>query len=376
MGILNKNIKYYNVESLIEKYKSNYYVLLSGRDIGKSTSVCKYIVKQSYNYYKAFAFIRRYETRVADVKKWFNSTHLSEYYEELTGGEYKEIDVKADEVFFIGYDEKGKKVKGPTLGYVFYINKVKTGYYKSLQFDNVYKVVYEEFIIDNDDIYLPNEVADFENLLSTILRKRIYEPDIEIFLVGNKVNQICPYLTEYGINDALKLQPGEIKQYHYTRHNELLEAEDEIILTVEMIKDAQKGGISISKKGKQAETGEWVTGEHPRLMKGESFKDYDNIYTFIFAYSGFYFCIRCLQDKDSNIFLFCVPHTTDIPDNTRVIGDIPSHSILYTYDFTPIVNREAVVFNLIKQKKIYFSDNQCGTNFFNAYKALKQGGLR
>lgn len=376
MGIFSNKIKYYDVEELIEKYKSNYYVLLSGRDIGKSTSVAKYVIKEAYNFYHYFAFIRRYETRVADIKKWFNSSYLCSYYEELTGGEYDEIEVKADEVYFISYDEKGKKIKGPTLGYIFYLNKVKTGYYKSLQYDRVYKIVFEEFVIDNDDVYLPNEVADFENLLSTILRKRIYEPEVEIFLIGNKVNMVCPYAAEYGIQDAFLLPPGEVKQYHYTRHNDLLEAEDEIILTVEMVKNAQKGNISISKKGRQAETGEWVTGEHPRLMKGESFKDYDNIYTFIFAYSGFYFCIRCLQDKDANIFLFCVPHTTAIPDNTRVIGDIPSHSILYTYDFTPLVNRESIIFNLIKQKKIYFSDNQTGTNFFNAYRALKQGGIK
>lgn len=373
MSIFKSKIKYYDVEDLIENYPSLYYMLLSGRNLGKSTSVAKYCVKKSYQNYLKFAYIRRQKGRVSDVKKYFNSEILSSYYKELTGGEFSEIEVKSDEIYFIGYDENFNKIKGPTLGYVFYLSDVKTGKYKSLQFDGVFKVIFEEFIVENDSVYLPNEVSDFENLLSTILRKRIFEKECEIFLIGNKVNQICPYFSEYGIKNISKIEPGEKKQFEFTRFNDVYDTEDTFILTVDMISPLQKGSISISKKGKKAETGEeWVTSEYPHLLKGENWRDFDCVYEFVFSFMGFYFMCRCLTEDNQNLFLFICPQKENIKDGTRVIGDLVSKSILYTHDFIPLVNREKIIFNLIDQRKIYFSDDATGQNFYNALKALKR----
>lgn len=74
------------------------------------------------------------------------------------------------------------------------------------------------------------------------------------------------------------------------------------------------------------------------------------------------------------MFIFIEKKTTPIKEGTRVIGDIYDTSILYTQSFKPIVDREKIIFELLKQGKVCFSDRLTGTNFYTCYNTMLRNG--
>ena len=77
-------------------------------------------------------------------------------------------------------------------------------------------------------------------------------------------------------------------------------------------------------------------------------------------------CFRMeLLSLDGNIFWYIMPQTRSIKDeeNTRIITENVSMYPLHTNGFTPLNENERVAFNLIKQNKIFYCSNSCGSDF-------------
>ena len=82
--------------------------------------------------------------------------------------------------------------------------------------------------------------------------------------------------------------------------------------------------------------------------------------------------MHCLQDEEG---LFILIHPAKkISNGDRVVGDIESTSSLYTKTFQPLSRGEKIVFDLIRQEKVFFSDEMTGSDFWNCIQTQKRGG--
>lgn len=356
--------KYINYDKFLALYPDyRYYMLWSGRLRGKSTNLLNESVMHSYENMEKFIVLYRFAQTKADMETYFNNEYCMQYLENLTGGKYNHYLLKAGRVYFSNYDDKGKEIQGPLAGYYKYL--IEEFKKKSLQWDNVYRIIFEEFVTDT--IYLVDEVYQFESFLSTVLRERQNDPRTKIFLVGNTLNKINPYVIKWKLFECIDFDYGDIKGYDIDVNGNLVK-----IFACMFHEDKDSKSIALSEKGRALQKGAWEQKEC-KLIK-ENWRKFRCRYNFIYVYAGFYFDVRLLNDENNNYFLFCSKRTTDIDekDKNRIIGDYITFSNLYTRDFTPIVKQEQIVFNLLKQNKIFFSDKDTGTNFYFCMQQMKE----
>lgn len=364
MGIFNTKTKYIDMARIFKEYPNiKYFMFWSGRERGKSTNTLNDFVRESYENYIRFAVFFRNEKKKAELELYFNSKYTNQYLDKISDGEYNHFKIKAGFVYFASYDDKGKEVEGPIAGFYLYVcNQAE---YKSLQYDDVYNILYEEFV--TDDLYLVDEVYKFESLLSTVLRERQLSPKCKIVLLGNTLSKVNTYIEKWKLFEVLNFKSGDNKIYEINNDNFTF-----YLLAWHFENLDEMGGIALSKKGKNIQKGEWE--QLDVLLLKDNYKEYQEHYYFLFYYGGFYFDFRLLSDKKHNYFLFCAKRTKELNnlDKIRTIGTLDVMSNLHTKGFTPITDRENIVFNFIKLNKIYFSDADTGTTFYHAYRQLKQ----
>lgn len=358
-GFLKKG-EYYTLDE-IKKKNCKYNIVVSGRSNGKSFDMAKTLIEDFIEFGSRFVLIFRNETSKKTIqKKEAYFKHKGFDVIKYTKGQYSDVFFKGDCYYLGNYEEdsKGslKKVYGPIIGFIAYISSWED--IKSVQFPNVDNVVLEEFITASG--YIFNEVEKLESMLSSILRDRITNKRTRVWFIGNLESRICPYITEWNLRFIFKMNPGEI---------EVVERNG-ISIAVERGKErTDKGIYAISKKGQEIETGDWGVGEVPVL---KNWQKYDEVYSFIYTFKGFGFKVHCLQEEEG---LFILIHPAKkISKGDRVVGDIESTSSLYTKTFQPLSRGEKIVFDLIRQEKVFFSDEMTGSDFWNCIQTQKRGG--
>lgn len=132
------------------------------------------------------------------MKKLFADAN-TDYIEEDCGDTIK---YTPDSGFY--FEKNDQRV---TIGYPLSIEDFESQ--KGIPFNEVTTIFFDEFIESRGD--LEGEVQKFENLCSTIIRKR---DDVEIFMCANTITRFSCYFEEFGI-DIKKLRAG---QCHYIKH--------------------------------------------------------------------------------------------------------------------------------------------------------------
>lgn len=351
--IRNQISQLYKLTNLLN-HKALYNIITSGRKRGKSSAVKSFCCEESIKEKRKFALIFRTREGKTQkkIEKFLNEWWLKERISKWSG--FEGLTVQQDRFFLFRIEDGKRVVDTEEIGAVCYIDEDEE--LKSMVFENYYNIYFEEFISRYG--YLQNEVVMFESIISTVLRFNIYDENAHIFLVGNTISRVCPYFSEWQIDIA--------NQQEETIIERVIEREIEgqiftIKIAAERLKNLDEG-VSLSEKGKQMDSGEWETGQ-VSLFKGNK-KDYDLVYEFVYFYQGFCFLLNCLS-KEEELFIFCEKKTTPIKKETRVISDVDSFNPLYTKDFVPITPNERIIFNLLKQNKIFFSDSLTGADFYN-----------
>lgn len=357
----------------ILKVPAKYRVLFSERTNGKSYAIKEFSLYCAYhgiNPYtneelgtrKKIAYVRRWERErsAAKVEKYFADMIVNskgvEVIKEITGGEYTTISCYRDEIFLANIDEQGKKVRGMKIGDVFYL----TGetHYKSLAYPDILNIVFEEFITDS--LYLPNEVDTFESLISTILRR----DNGYVWLLGNTINDICPYFDEWGLSNISKQKQGTIEVYE---RKSTQNGEEELIkIACEYCSKKNTSTMFFRKKSVAATHGTWECEEKPHLpIDFNTLKVYYKVYVFK---SRFAFTINLV--KFNNVpFLYIYPCTRElnieklIERGERVVTDLFILDTLVTQKLVSVTRYDEVVLDCIKMKRICYSDNMTGTRF-------------
>ena len=346
---------------------ANYRILLSERNVGKSYAVKYHVIENVYNsnFEHKFVYMRRYDRDIT-------ASACSMYFgkdtpiKKITNGDFEAVTYYRGKFYFANMNPKTYRYeRGPVIGYGVALNNAE--HYKSLVYDDVTDIVFEEFITDK--LYLADEPTQLLELVSTIARER----NVCVWMLGNKIDEVCPYFREWELTNALKQEIGTIDKYTYT-HTLPDGTEGETVVLVEQCAIAgTNSSMFFGHAAKSIIGGEWASKEKPHLP--EPLETYEKLYEVELRDCGFEFIIDLLMDKKTGgVFTFVYPKTRKYKKVPRVITTEFSTDPLTTASFNVNVKAEALMRSLIKAFKVCFSDNLTGTDFEKVL-LTREGGI-
>lgn len=195
----------YQTLDRIRKKKCVYNLIMAGRDTGKSTAICKYLIEGFLNEGKQFIRLFRKLGNVYDsADSWFSEFTKGGKFDCGHLIEYKDGNYYLDKQFF---------------GTTAIISLAKN--YRSAQYSpRIFYAVYDEYIGLSADEYIDGEVSKFKAILTTVFRHR----DREVWLLGNNYSnesKFNPFHTFFGIDiDRDGIKQGQIRVYASKRFKE------------------------------------------------------------------------------------------------------------------------------------------------------------
>lgn len=207
-------------------------------------------------------------------------------------------------------------------------------------------------------VYIANEPAKLMTFYSTVDRKR---GTTRLWLVGNTVSKVCPYINDWGLTEIMKHQKqGEIKTKII--HNE----ENDVKIAIEYCRSSGGKTMAIGSASTMIDKGAWQTDKQPHLPK--SYKEYNVLFRFGFQYKGFRFLCEYLNDKKEPIpsIWFIRPYHREFYENLIVFSDEVKVSPLWQRDIYNIsIKNEKLrgLFQKFKENKIFYANDMTGTDF-------------
>ena len=264
MGLIGKTkFKFYDIRRLFAAYPNcQYYVVIGERSNGKTFSALDYCLENYINKGETFAYVRRFaeDTKKSMMNQMFSGHENMGRVVGITNNEWTGIDCTASTFRFMRQDEERKTpTYSDPIGYVFSIAQSQR--YKSISYPTVTTIVFDEFMSRQG--YLPNEFAQFTELLSTIIRQR---ENIRVILLGNTVNKYCPYFEQMGLNHVSEQEQGTTEIYSY--------GNSDLKVAVEYCKHEKgtKGGLTYfafdNPQLEMIRSGAWEMAIYPHLEHG------------------------------------------------------------------------------------------------------------
>ena len=317
------------------------------------------LIENAFNNYERFFLLRRLETEIKPsyIGKYFADIDVA----GLTNNEYNCIDVYRREIYLATYNEEKRKViRGVKIGYVGALSTEQT--YAGQSYLDVTNIIFEEFMARTP--YLPNEPDKLMNFYSTIDRKR---HKVRLWLVGNTISRVCPYLTDWGLMGIIKKQKqGDIATINVPT-GEYYEdgTPEEVKIAIEYCKSTGVSSGVIGKHAKMLNSGSWQSDPQPILPK--SYKDYKLLYRIGFQFKEFKFLGEYLKDKETkeNVW-FIYPYNDEFKENLIVISDIIKPSRYYQrniYDITIKNDKIKMILDTFRESNIFYATDLVGTDF-------------
>ena len=360
----------------------------SGRNRGKSFEISSQLIADAWYDNKQFGYIRRNDATTFEVEQYF--ADKSEFIKDMTNGLYEGITRDKGKLKFFKNEVdndtgESHRVLGQECGYFYALSRQAS--YKSLQYPDVFNLIYEEVL--TDQTYLSSEPEKLMNLYSTVKRNK---KDFKMWLVSNTVSVVNPYSQSWGIYLA-KNKPGDIrlsKLYlgSYDENNE----EQYLLIAAHYLQD--KGDISkedLKKKRNRIKTGiasnKWDELKLFTTLDMRYIKKFPIIDTVLFEYDDL--CIQAniveipinlieeiINDSDNFSqetmpILYFRRKTTEPKPNTRVYTNNPNHFNDYTTKGFKIVYKiDKIVEQIYKRGWIIGADNLTMNDFNNIFKKL------
>lgn len=360
----------------------------SGRNRGKSFEISSQLIADAWYDNKQFGYIRRNDATTFEVEQYF--ADKSEFIKDMTDNKYEGITRDKGKLKFFKNEVdndtgESHRVLGQECGYFYALSRQAS--YKSLQYPDVFNLIYEEVL--TDQTYLSSEPEKLMNLYSTVKRNKT---DFKMWLVSNTVSVVNPYSQSWGIYLA-KNKPGDIrlsKLYlgSYDENNE----EQYLLIAAHYLQD--KGDISkedLKKKRNRIKTGiasnKWDELKLFTTLDMRYIKRFPIIDTVLFEYDDI--CIQAniveipinlieeiINDSDNFSqetmpILYFRRKTTEPKPNTRVYTNNPNHFNDYTTKGFKIVYKiDKIVEQIYKRGWIIGADNLTMNDFFNIFKKL------
>lgn len=346
---------HYNIDEIKNRYlDALIYLIFGEKSNGKSYQVKhKCGVEHYIKTHNRFILLRRWQADLTTtwIEQYFSDVDV----DKLTDGKYQLITVYRKKIYFANI-ENDKIKRGEHIGYVVPLSGEQ--HYSGASFLDVDTIIFEEFM--ERGTYLPNEPSKLMIFYSTVDRKR---GTTKMYLVGNTISRICPYLTDWNLLNTIRtLKQGEMTSVIF--YNDVTKVE----IAIEYCRPSGGKKLAIGASSTMIDSGSWQTNPQPKLPKSK--KEYSVIYRIGFQYMGFRFLGELLKDnKTKDIVWFVYPYNKDFTDNMIVFSDIIRPTIKWQRDIYNISiknDRLQKVLSTFKENCIFYSDDLTGTDFKNA----------
>lgn len=380
---MSRKIIHYSIDD-IDKLGANINLIWGERSNGKSYQVkhkkgiipyledvdryiCDYkdksnIIKQAQDKGHRFILMRRFKEEI--TSSWIESYFSDVDVEKLTNGEYNMITMYRKELFLTFYDiETHKSKRGLKIGYAVSLSTEQN--YAGGSYLDVYDIIFEEFMSRTS--YLHDESNKLLNFYSTVDRKRGI---VKLWLVGNTITRVCPYIQDWGLSNIINNQKqGDIREIWIPTG----EVDDdgnkiEVKVAIEHCKSTGSSSFVIGTHADMLNKGEWQSDPQPKLPK--SYKEYKMLYRIIFEYKTFKWIGEYLLDNETkDVCWFIYPYSGKINNKTLVFSDIIKTSRYYQRDiYNPNIKNKTIIdlLKTFKENMIFYSTDLCGTEFKQA----------
>ena len=348
--------KYYSIKR-IKEVDAQFKMLLGGRNIGKSYATKQDVITECFNNgLTQFIYLRRWDEdiKVKNAINYFSDVDVK----KITGGIFTGVYIYQSKIYLVNYDEDGKIKNKHHIGFTHALNQAER--YKSQIFPNVKYIIYEEFITDKQ--YLKNEPNELQEYVSTIFRGNTGV----VYLIGNTISKLCPYFNEWNLEKVNKMKTHDIVIFE--KETEVIDTDGARVITVRIAiemcgADSILSKMSFGDSANMIVKNTWRTKTVPTLTK--EFLDKTEEIHVVFVYANNLCFKMSLRSYENSVFWYVTYHKRFIPDidNRRVIKKDASFSPLHTTNFTPLFDTETLAFMLLKQNKIFYANNTCGSDF-------------
>ena len=345
---------HYNIDN-IDKENANYNLIYGEKSNGKSYQVKHKKALMPYmNNKRRFILQRRFKEDL--TKTWVSQYFADADIERITNSVYNSVTKYSNEIYFSKIDENFKEKRGEKIGYAIPLSLEQR--FSSGSFLDVDNIIYEEFM--SRGVYIANEPNKLMTFYSTVDRK---QGRVKLWLVGNTVSKICPYLNEWGLMDILKHQKqGEIKTKII--HNE----ENDVKIAIEYCKSSGGKTMAIGTAKTMIDDGEWQVDKQPILPL--SYKEYKMLFRIGFLYKGFKFLGELLKNNITNeICWFIYPFYGEFKENMLVFSDVVCLNQLWQKDIYKITLNNSKIQNILntfRESMIFYASDMTGTDFKQA----------
>ena len=320
------------------------------------------VIKQAQESGKRFILMRRFKEEI--TSSWIESYFSDVDVEKLTDGEYNMITMYRKELFLTFYDvETHKSRRGLKIGYAVALSTEQN--YAGGSYLDVYDIIFEEFM--SRTTYLHDESNKLLNFYSTVDRKRGV---VKLWLVGNTITRVCPYIQDWNLSDIIFNQKqGDIKCI-WIPTGEIDEDGNkiEVKVAIEHCKSTGASSFVIGTHANMLNKGEWQSDPQPKLPK--SYNDYKMFYRFAFHYKTFTWLCEYLMDIETkDVIWFIYPYKGELKNNIIVFSDIIKTSPYWQRDiYNPLIKNKTLIdlFKTFKENRIFYATDLCGTEFKQA----------
>ena len=366
----NQKVVYYNLDN-IEKENAQINLIFGERSNGKSyqvkhrKAVLPYLesIEKSVTERKRFMLIRRWkeEIKPEKIEQYFLDVDIY----KLTEGKYNCLSLYKGKIWLSNYDPESKPQikRGDYIGYVVALSTEQT--YAGASYLDVENMIFEEFMARG--AYLPHEPDKLMNLYSTVDRKR---GTTKLWLVGNTISRVCPYIEEWGLHKIIteQKQGTIVTKEINTGFIDDEGNEESIKLAIEYCKSTGTSSHVIGKHKAMLNQGAWQSDPQPHLPM--SYNEYDVMFRMMFKYGEFKFIAEYLFDNVSEYCWYVYPYNkNEIADDILVISDevkLNRHwqRNIYNIDIDNITLKRLL--NTFRENNIYYASDLCGTDFKQA----------
>lgn len=354
--ISNKRVLEHYRLTAIDKIGAVYNLIYGEKSNGKSYAVKEKVLKNFCERGEQMVLLRRYDS---EIKK----SRLDSYWSDMpidiiSGGKYNEVYSYGGDLF-VAFNEGGKRKNAKRFGYSRALNLAQS--YSGTEYPDVTTILLEEFI-SLDGRYLPNELFLFNHMISTVARRRT----VTVYCLANTISRISPYWREFSVDEVVKTQgQGTI----CVIKRETAEGDVQKIAIEYCANTKGRSLMFAGARGAMINEGKWLVQEQPRLPYCRP--EWECPYLFIVEYKGNKYKVEYLVRGDEYC-LYVTPKTTPIKSNTRVCSDRSASDPLHTLGLFPLTQEERQIFALFNLGKVFYSDNQTGTEFKECLTNIKR----
>lgn len=368
--------EYYTLEP-IEKIGAVYNLIFGTRSYGKTYALIdKYLQKYWKNKKQKklvqAAYIRRYDDA---IKPKFAGTVMNTLVcngygknriAEITDGVFDNAVYQSGAWYLSKYNADTGLTKKDTDPFMlaFALNtfdKMKGGAYPYVE-----DIWFEEFIEVSTKPYLKNEWVIFQNVVSTIARRR----DVRIWMTGNTINVFCPYFKNMGLKNVKSMKPGQIDVYNIGKTDRKIAVE--MTYDTAQYKESRKNNSYLfafeDPRLQMLTASTWEIGNYP-LVEDE-IKQSDICGRFFIEFDEDLFACEVVSADDAYIYIHAHNDPLRPPDDSELYYT-PVYSTKPNYRRRidrPVTDAERVIYNLFRLEKVVYDSNATGNSIENYIK--------